>query len=327
MSYRRGQRSIREQYEEQFSPDKREVTVHRVVNIVEKRKLGPRPGLEYDREFNDPQWYGGPQHYQEARGYYSEDGYPPNEEQFFDETPYYVNFQRNSSQQQIGGPYSQKGFGKDDLRHQLSSRKGNRSHSHFHKRGCRPGYAQRDDRDDFRANKSLVITRERSPVKKEAPSTPATSRNFSPDREKSCNYQQAQQKQKSSAESSQSASSSITDSPHSSSKDQTSASVAESEEVAAASAEPKLTPEEDLKARRLEAIKAKAVEIEKHYKQDCETFRTVVKMLIDKEPRLENSLEAPLAKNLVEIKQHCLDALKGFISELDEILEQPESSS
>uniref|UniRef100_A0A8C8E2S2 Periphilin 1 n=1 Tax=Oryzias sinensis TaxID=183150 RepID=A0A8C8E2S2_9TELE len=299
MSYRRGQRSIREQYEEQFSPDKREVTVHRVVNIVEKRKLGPRPGLEYDREFNDPQWYGGPQHYQE----------------------------RNSSQQQIGGPYSQKGFGKDDLRHQLSSRKGNRSHSHFHKRGCRPDYAQRDDRDDFRANKSLVITRERSPAKKEAPSTPATSRNFSPDREKTYNYQQAQQKQKSSAETSQSASSSITDSPHSSSKDQTSASVAESEEVAAASAEPKLTPEEDLKARRLEAIKAKAVEIEKHYKQDCETFRTVVKMLIDKEPGLEKSLEAPLAKNLVEIKQHCLDALKGFISELDEILEQPESSS
>lgn len=43
------------------------------------------------------------------------------------------------------------------------------------------------------------------------------------------------------------------------------ASVAETEEVVAPSMEPKLTskPEEDLKARRLEAIKAKAFEIEK----------------------------------------------------------------
>lgn len=37
----------------------------------------------------------------------------------------------------------------------------------------------------------------------------------------------------------------------------------ESEEVVAASMEPKPTPAEDLKTRRLEAIKAKALEIEK----------------------------------------------------------------
>lgn len=37
----------------------------------------------------------------------------------------------------------------------------------------------------------------------------------------------------------------------------------ESEEVATVSMEPKPTPEEDVKTRRLEVIKAKALEIEK----------------------------------------------------------------
>jgi len=63
-----------------------------------------------------------------------------------------------------------------------------------------------------------------------------------------------------------------------------------------------------------------------HYRQDCETFRTVVKMLVAKEPGLENLLQASLDENLLEIQQRCLDALKSFITELDEILEQPETS-
>lgn len=46
-------------------------------------------------------------------------------------------------------------------------------------------------------------------------------------------------------------------------QEKTAASVAETEEVAAASMEPKLTPEADFKARRSEAIKAKALDIEK----------------------------------------------------------------
>ena len=46
-------------------------------------------------------------------------------------------------------------------------------------------------------------------------------------------------------------------------QENSSASVVESEEAAAASMEPKQNPEEDLKARRLEAIEAKALEIEK----------------------------------------------------------------
>ena len=58
-----------------------------------------------------------------------------------------------------------------------------------------------------------------------------------------------------------------------------------------------------------------------HYRQDCETFRTVVKMLVDKEPSLGNLLQAPLDANLSEIKQRCLDSLKHFVKELDEVLE------
>lgn len=63
-----------------------------------------------------------------------------------------------------------------------------------------------------------------------------------------------------------------------------------------------------------------------HYRQDCETFRTVVKMLVAKEPSLENLLQVPLDKNLLEIKEHCLDALRHFVKELDEVLVQPDGS-
>ncbi|KAF7666476.1 hypothetical protein LDENG_00107320 [Lucifuga dentata] len=62
------------------------------------------------------------------------------------------------------------------------------------------------------------------------------------------------------------------------------------------------------------------------YKQDCETFATVVKMLIDKEPSMENMLQDSLDKNLLEMKQRCLDDLKHFINELDQVIQQPEAS-
>ncbi|KAM8861580.1 uncharacterized protein ACB058_008337 [Synchiropus picturatus] len=82
--------------------------------------------------------------------------------------------------------------------------------------------------------------------------------------------------------------------------------------------EPEPTPDEDFKARRAEAIRTKALEIEKVYRQDCETFCSVVKLLVDKEPSLETLLQAPLDKNLQEIKQQCLEELRQFVKELDE---------
>lgn len=64
-----------------------------------------------------------------------------------------------------------------------------------------------------------------------------------------------------------------------------------------------------------------------HYRQDCETFRTVVNMLVEKEPSLDKMLQAPLDKNLLEIKQRCLNALRNFVKELDEVIEQPDTKA
>ncbi|XP_026221038.1 periphilin-1 [Anabas testudineus] len=342
MAYRYGRKSIRDVYEEQFpQADGREVTVHRVVNIVEKRSAMSRPGLDYERGFHDEQCYGGARNYQDEREFHGEGNYPPNECRYYDENPNFGNFRRNSSSPPNDGPYCQPYYSRDDLRHQLGSRSNGRPGPYFRQRGGGPSFPKsltdrktKEDRD-YRISSPVVVTRDRSPVRREA-QPPAlgrsgsntSSRNFSPDRDKGYTYQQAQQRHKSNLPTSYTPSSSVEASPHSSgsSKEKTPASVAESEEVAAANMEPKPTPEEpDLKTRRLEAIRAKALEIEKHYRQDCETFRTVVKMLVAKEPSLENLLEAPLDKNLMEIKDRCLDALKHFVKELDDVIVQPDA--
>ncbi|KAM6926297.1 uncharacterized protein PEZ65_009853 isoform 1-T2 [Lycodopsis pacificus] len=328
MAYRRGQKSIREIYDERFSAmDSREVTVHRVVNIVDKRSPMPRPHVEFDGGFDDDQWYGGPRRYYDERECHEDDSFPSNDRRYFDDSSH-DNFRRNAPQNE--GPYSQQSYGRDDLRHQLGSRHGGRSGPYFRSRGQVSG-------PPLRNSPPVVAKRERSPGRRGAhPPVPVrsgsntSSRSFSPDREKGFTYQQAQQRHKSSVPTSHTPSSSVEEeAPHSSasSKERTPASAAETEEAAAASMEPKPTPEEDFKARRSEAIKAKALEIETHYRKDCETFRTVVKMLVVKEPSLDNLLQAPLDENLLEIKQRCLDALRHFVKELDEVLKQPDTSA
>ncbi|XP_050933504.1 periphilin-1 isoform X4 [Lates calcarifer] len=83
---------------------------------------------------------------------------------------------------------------------------------------------------------------------------------------------------------------------------------------------------DNFQERRALAIAAKAQEIEKVYRQDCETFGMVVKMLVAKDPNLEKQLQVPLRENLGEIRERCLEDLKHFISELDEAVRQPEPS-
>ncbi|XP_022078263.1 periphilin-1 isoform X1 [Acanthochromis polyacanthus] len=78
--------------------------------------------------------------------------------------------------------------------------------------------------------------------------------------------------------------------------------------------------------RRALAIAAKAQEIEKVYRQDCETFGMVVKMLVAKDPNLEKQLQVPLRENLGEIRERCLEDLKHFIDELDEVVRQEPSA-
>ncbi|XP_038294415.1 periphilin-1 isoform X17 [Canis lupus familiaris] len=52
---------------------------------------------------------------------------------------------------------------------------------------------------------------------------------------------------------------------------------------------------------RSKAIASKTKEIEQVYRQDCETFGMVVKMLIEKDPSLEKSIQFALRQNLHEI--------------------------
>ncbi|KAE8296087.1 Periphilin-1 [Larimichthys crocea] len=326
MAYRRGRNSIREEYEQRFSQmDTREVTVHRVVNIVEKRNPMSQSGMELDRGFNDDKLYGGPRGYQDARDPHGESSYPPSD-RFFDDNPNYGSFRRYSSPPRNDGSYSQQCYGRNDLRHHLVPRKNSRGGTYFRNRGRGSGPPSREDRSDYRI--SPPVKRDRSPGNREAQrpvrsGSNTSNRSFSPDRDKGYVQQPTQKKHKPNVPTSHTPSSSAEGSPHSSgsSKEKTAASVAETEEVAAASMEPKLTPEADFKARRSEAIKAKALDIEKHYRQDCETFRTVVKMLVAKEPSLDNVLQAPLDENLLEMKHRCLDSLRHFVKELDEVLD------
>ncbi|XP_054941655.1 periphilin-1 isoform X4 [Physeter macrocephalus] len=53
------------------------------------------------------------------------------------------------------------------------------------------------------------------------------------------------------------------------------------------------------------------------YRQDCETFGMVVKMLIEKDPSLEKSIQFALRQNLHEIGERCVEELKHFIEEYD----------
>jgi len=113
-------------------------------------------------------------------------------------------------------------------------------------------------------------------------------------------------------------------SPHSSasmSKDESLVTEPLGEEVlpsALPSAEEPTAFFEDFQERRAQAITAKAREIEKVYRQDCETFGMVVKMLVAKEPSLEKLLQNPLKENLGDIRERCLDDLRSFIGNLDE---------
>uniref|UniRef100_A0A2D4I8M3 Periphilin-1 C-terminal domain-containing protein n=1 Tax=Micrurus lemniscatus lemniscatus TaxID=129467 RepID=A0A2D4I8M3_MICLE len=68
---------------------------------------------------------------------------------------------------------------------------------------------------------------------------------------------------------------------------------------------------------RSKAIAQKTKEIEQVYRQDCETFGAVVKMLIEKDPALEKSVQFSLRQNLHEIGERCVEELKHFIAEYD----------
>ncbi|XP_068170111.1 periphilin-1-like [Antennarius striatus] len=330
MAYLRGRDMYAEAYKEQFSGiDEREVSVHRVVNIVERSPL-PR---EYGGSFYDDSWYGGSRSYEDTREYH-----PPSDRQYYD-MPHY---RRNPSPPRNEGPYSQQYYSRRDLRHRLASRSRSRGSPYFLQRGrgSGPPMSATPERkpkplrshleDHGKTTTSVVARRGRAPGKREIhppvrSGSNTSNKSSSVDRDKSHAPQQPNTKHKLNVSASDTPSSSVDNSPPSSGsgKEKTPASVTETLEMVAASAEPKPTPEdEDLKARRSKAILAKVEDIEKHFRHDCETFSTVVKMLVEKEPSLEGLLDAPLNDNLSELRQRCIDDLKHFMKELDEMLVQ-----
>ncbi|XP_053435050.1 periphilin-1-like [Nycticebus coucang] len=74
---------------------------------------------------------------------------------------------------------------------------------------------------------------------------------------------------------------------------------------------------EDKLTRRSKAIALKAKEIEQAYRQDCETFWRVVKMLIEKNLSLEKSIQFAPKQNLHEIGERRFEELKHFMAEYD----------
>ncbi|KAM9854616.1 uncharacterized protein ACBR49_003151 isoform 2-T2 [Aulostomus maculatus] len=333
MAFRHGRKSVRDVYEDCFPPVDREVTLHRVVNIVGKRNAGPP--LDFDRDYND-EWYRGPSNYHDAVDFHRQGSYPDSDYRYYDDNPNFGGFRRNPSPPRQDAQYSQPRYARDDLRHQLRSRHGGRPGPHHHSRGRGFGPSQREEEDYYRQSSAAKVTRERSPGRRK-PQPPAvvraasntSSKDFSPDRDKGCTSQQTQPRNKPVVVPSLTPSSPAEESPHSSgsSKEKPSSSALETEEVVTSTVKPKLTQDQDVKACRSEAIKAKAVEVEKHYRQTCETFVTVVKMLIAKEPSLDNLLESALDQNLLEMKQRCLDDLRHYVKELDEVLESPDPSA
>lgn len=83
------------------------------------------------------------------------------------------------------------------------------------------------------------------------------------------------------------------------------------------SQEPESKIKDNQVTNRRKAIVSKTKEIEQAYYQDCETFGMVVKMLVEKDPSLETSIQFALRQNLYEISERCVKELRQFIAEYD----------
>ncbi|XP_077373460.1 uncharacterized protein LOC144016337 [Festucalex cinctus] len=327
MSNRPGWHSTRVHYEHQYSPaNSREVTVHRVVNIFENSSHHAPTMVEYERGYENEQWY------DEGLSYHGEEiprDYPP--KQYYDENPEYGNYHRQSPPHHQESHYPGPHYGRDDLRHHLRSRKNGRPGPYFSNRGR--GYSQnRDDHNHFRHSQNAKADWDRSSsVKKKEKSQPPPKKNVSPESGKASAHPPKSTAKPVAVPSPPPSVPAEEPPPTSVTKTITqeipSDSVPEKEKSAPSSTEPETTQDKEIKARRSEAIKAKALEIEKNYRQDCETFVTVVKMLVTKEPTLENLLNNALNSNLSEMKQNCFASLRHYVKELDEALELSDTTT
>ncbi|XP_028306603.1 periphilin-1 isoform X2 [Gouania willdenowi] len=170
--------------------------------------------------------------------------------------------------------------------------------------------------------------RDRSPTRRDGPRSPhsrsgssVSSRGYSPDRVKAAAFSSLQDKIPGLSRES---------SPHSAAsnkEDKVPPEAEKEDQLVASVVEESQKSTETFQERRSLAIASKAQEIEKVYRQDCETFGMVVKMLVAKDPNLEKQLQVPLRESLGEIRERCLEDLKHFISELDDVVRQAEPST
>jgi hypothetical protein len=79
-----------------------------------------------------------------------------------------------------------------------------------------------------------------------------------------------------------------------------------------------------LTSDKMALVREKKDDIEKAYRQDCETFATVTKMLINKDPGLEDRIQFSLRENLKDIGKRCIHELRSFIDGLRAEMEDEE---
>nr|XP_029490770.1 periphilin-1-like isoform X2 [Oncorhynchus nerka] len=344
MAYRRDRSRIREATDEHIS--ERAGTYQRVVNVVERRTAVTRPEQEYDREFEyETKRYGGVQSYHDD----DQIGYPSDNIHTGSDRGYHGDVVGSIRGRNSPSPR------KEDYRDPYY--RGSRVDSQMGRQG-----GMRENPEGIRrrvlgpypaspAGDSYTRLRDRSPIRRDTPpitgsvlmrsGSNTSRRSYSPDRDQTgFPYHQKRYKEEPHSQSREpdkprllghTKTASIDGSPHSAVSikeelDPTPALLAEPEDTVPAKDDTDQTQKANFKTRRSQAIAAKALEIEKLYKQDCETFGTVVKMLVVKEPSLEKLLQNPLKDNLIEIRELCLDDLRHFIIELDQVM-KPEPST
>uniref|UniRef100_A0A3Q2C6D1 Periphilin 1 n=1 Tax=Cyprinodon variegatus TaxID=28743 RepID=A0A3Q2C6D1_CYPVA len=335
VTYRRD-RGVREAYEERFLPE-RPGPYPRVAGGVERRGPFGRPEDEYGRGYEGgPRFYpngGGPRGYHEDQRGYQVEGHhfperraiPPARREEF---PYRVPREDPHAARplefgaRVPPPHSVRSQGVYPAPRSLPE-----SGEDTLVQAIR-NLDRGEDRDPYRRKTALFPPlRERSPVRREVARSPhsrsgssVSSRGYSPERAKSLPFPAQQGKNKIPGLSREGSPQSAT-----SNKEESHPPEVEKEEpVAAPVIEESKKSTENSEERRTMAIAAKAKEIEKVYRQDCETFGMVVKMLVAKDPSLEKQLQVPLRENLGEIRERCLSDLKHFIRELDEEVRQQE---
>ncbi|KAM9467343.1 periphilin-1 isoform 2-T3 [Clarias gariepinus] len=350
MAFRRD-RSIRDMYEQRFHPD-RSVPYPRGGGGGGERRSFGRPDDDYMRNFDydSPRFYpnGGPRNYhnEDKKGYHSDSHYsfsnesrggPANRR---DDSSYYRGHKddgHSGRQVDFRGGRSRVGSSPSDRTQ--GSYPAPRSLSAL---GSNPGedtliqaimnLDRGEEREGLRRKAPFPPVQDCSPTQQDvSPShhsrsgSSISSRSYSPDRSKSHTYQPPLGKNRDRAPG-PSVNVSRDGSPHSSvsaSKEDVPVVEHQSDEPLAPADDTVPVPD-DFRERRSQAIAAKAREIEKMYRQDCETFGMVVKMLTAKDQSLEKLLQNALKENLCEIRERCLEDLRHFISELDEAVRQPE---